>query len=82
MAEVTPSLERPLDNEKNITIYEAEPRRGSILNGSVEIEKKDVSSSDGDDGLKLAGTHAQDFDDKYMSSVRRKIVSRKVQERQ
>jgi hypothetical protein len=37
--------------------------------------EKDVASSDGDDALRLAGTHAHQFDEKYYLAVRRKIVS-------
>lgn len=41
---------------------------------SIAIEKDELSSQDGDDALKLAGAHAHQFDEKYYSRLRRKIV--------
>ena len=43
---------------------------------ATAIIKDDVKASDGDDALKLAGTHAHQFDEKYYLRLRRKIVSR------
>ncbi|KAK5120441.1 hypothetical protein LTR85_006380 [Meristemomyces frigidus] len=40
---------------------------------SLPDSKEDVSPADGDDGLKLAGTHGHHFDEKYYARLRRKI---------
>lgn len=53
-----------VDNEKEVAT-------GII---SLPDSQEDVSSSDGDDALKLAGTHAHNFDEKYYARLRRKIV--------
>lgn len=62
----------PVDDEKNPGYFEE--KNQPHANAST-IKDDDVSSADGDDALKLAGTHAEHFDDKYYLRVRRKIVS-------
>lgn len=62
---------KPINDEKNPEVHGAEP---SVSAG--QIVEEDVGSSDGDDALKLAGTHAHHFDEKYYLRLRRKIVSR------
>lgn len=62
MTQVPPSPMIALDDEKTPRLQE-------------EVIEEDVSSSDGDDALKLAGTHAHHFDEKYYTRLRRKIVS-------
>lgn len=44
---------------------------------TVDVDKDDVSQdlADGDDALKLAGSHAKQFDEKYYLRLRRKIAS-------
>lgn len=62
----------PIEDEKNPRLYGTEDVAGKT---ATEVIEEDVSSSDGDDALKLAGTHAHHFDEKYMLRLRRKIVS-------
>lgn len=67
MAQATPSpINLVNDEEKKPRHYE-------------EVVEDDVDSSDvvsdGDDALKLAGSHAHHFDEKYYLRLRRKIVS-------
>lgn len=66
MTQLSPSP----DDEKNSKLYEAE---AGITD--VPVVEDDVSSSGGDDALKLVGTCAHQFDDKYYRRLRRKIVS-------
>ena len=56
-------------NEKSLGVHE-------VSTGiDTPTTKDDASSvSDGDDALKLAGTHAHTFDKKYYARLRRKIV--------
>lgn len=63
----TTALNEP--NEKSLGVHE-------ITSGiDTPTTKDDASSlSDGDDALKLAGTHAHTFDEKYYARLRRKIV--------
>ncbi|KAF2108429.1 MFS general substrate transporter [Lophiotrema nucula] len=44
-----------------------------VISNNASIEKESVASSDGDDALKLAGTQAHHFDEKYYLRLRRKI---------
>ncbi|KAK5745896.1 hypothetical protein LTR17_001025 [Elasticomyces elasticus] len=55
-----------LDEEKNGV---------SKTTNTVTVDEKDTTSlsSDGDDGLKLVGTHVHHFDEKYMKRLRLKI---------
>ena len=68
MTQVPPSPMIFTDDEKNPRLFEAEAK------GSVVVEE-DVGSSDGDDALKLAGTHAHQFDEEFNRRLRWKIVS-------
>lgn len=43
--------------------------------GTTTTIEEEVASSDGDDALKLAGTHAHHFDEEYYKRLRWKIVS-------
>lgn len=73
MAAVPSSHVQPTDNEKLYdSPHEAITETGLIDTAAVE---KDNSSQDGDDALKLAGSHAQQFDEKYYLRLRRKIAS-------
>lgn len=60
------------DDEKNPGVYETEPNADVVATPIVE---KDVVASEGDDALRLAGTHAHHFDEQYYLRLRRKIVS-------
>lgn len=60
------------DDEKVPTVHGA--GKDEVEAGMTAIVDEDVSSSDGDDALKLAGTHAHHFDEKYYARLRRKIV--------
>lgn len=69
----------PFDEEKKPNHYESEAKTeaGIIALPAVEqgeIVEKDVSPSDGDDALRMVGTHAHQFDDKYYKRLTRKIV--------
>jgi ACS family allantoate permease-like MFS transporter len=74
MTQVPPSPILPIDEEKRPRIHDG---KADIETGvaSVVDDEKVLSSSDGDDALKLAGTHARHFDEKYNARLRRKIVS-------
>lgn len=63
----TAGLSEP--NEKSLGVHE-------VTTGIETPSTKDDASSvsDGDDALKLAGTHAHVFDEKYYTRLRRKIV--------
>jgi hypothetical protein len=60
----------PIEDEKNPNLYEAE-----AAISAMPVIEEDVGSVDGDDALKLAGTHAHQFDEKYYRRLRWKIVS-------
>ena len=45
-----------------------------VVSNNASIEKGSVASSDGDDALKLAGTQAHYFDEKYYLRLRHKVV--------
>lgn len=60
------------DVEKNPVPNEAKVGSADGYNATPDGEK-DTSSAD--DALKLAGTHANQFDDKYNARLLRKIVS-------
>lgn len=74
MAQVPPSPILPIEEEKTSKTHESKTDIETGVTSVVEDEK-DLSSSDGDDALKLAGTHARHFDEKYYARLRRKIVS-------
>lgn len=74
MTQVPPSPMILIDDEKNPRIYGDEAKINANKT-ATEVIEEDISSSDGDDALKLAGTHAHHFDEKYMLRLRRKIVS-------
>lgn len=61
----------PIDNEKNQGGLDNDEK--AVAGVVTEIDE-DVASSDGDDALRLAGTHAHQFDEKYYLRLRRKIV--------
>lgn len=69
MAHNPPSPMVSISDESKPQLYEAEAK---VI---IPIIDEDVVSSDGDDALKLAGTHAHSFDEKYYARVRRKVVS-------
>jgi hypothetical protein len=71
MTQVPPSPIIPIGDEKNPKLYEVE---AGIT--AVPVVEEDIGSSDGDDALRLAGTHAHQFDEEYYLRLRRKIVSR------
>ncbi|KAK5127272.1 hypothetical protein LTR08_004461 [Meristemomyces frigidus] len=58
-------------NEKNPGLFDAEEDKTD--NRTTTVVEEDSASSDGDDALKLAGTHAHHFDEKYYTRLRRKI---------
>ena len=66
MTQVPPSPMIAIDDEKS-------PTNAGVSGTSVN--EGDIASSDGDDALKLVGTHAHEFDEKYYLRLRRKIVS-------
>lgn len=70
MTQVLPSPMMPIEDEKNPNLYEAE-----AAISAMPVIEEDVGSVDGDDALKLAGTHAHQFDEKYYRRLRWKIVS-------
>ncbi len=70
MTQVPPSPIIAIDDEKISNPHEAETG-----GPAMSIIEKDDTSMDGDDALKLAGTHAHHFDEKYYVQLRRKIVS-------
>jgi hypothetical protein len=57
------------ENEKSLEVQEAST--GTV---SPATEKETSIVSDGDDALKIAGTDAQHFDEKYYARLKRKIV--------
>jgi len=65
-----------VDEEKTPRLFEDETESGTISTPVVKevIMIEVVDSSDGDDALKLAGTHAHQFDEQYYRRLRRKIV--------
>jgi hypothetical protein len=63
----------PIDIEKNTTPNEVEVVPVASTDAKVVVETE-VVSLDGDDALKLAGTHVYHFDDKYYARLRWKIV--------
>lgn len=80
MTQVPPSPIIAMDDEKHLNVYE--PKNESKNEAAADISsmpaeevEEDVKSSDGDDALKLVGTHAHHFDEKYYARLRRKIVS-------
>jgi hypothetical protein len=75
MAQISSSAITPTGDDKKEKGSEPEVdiNVGDVF-PAVDVEK-DVASADGDDALRLAGTHAHQFDEKYYLAVRRKIVS-------
>lgn len=72
MAEAAPA--QKLDNKEDKSQSPQEVIDTS-QDDTAAVEKDNGSSQDGDDALKLAGTHAHQFDEKYFQRLRRKIVS-------
>jgi MFS transporter, ACS family, allantoate permease len=70
MAQVPASDAVPMDDEKKSAAFGAEAEASVTV-----LPAENVASSDGDDALKLVGTHAHQFDEKYYLRLRRKIVS-------
>jgi hypothetical protein len=72
MTQVPPSPLIPFDDEKNPRGYgaDAETNISPIASG-----EESEGSTDGDDALKLVGTHAHHFDAAYNRRLLRKIVS-------
>jgi ACS family allantoate permease-like MFS transporter len=73
MTQVPPSPMISIDDENNPKLYEAQASITAVT--AMPVVEEDVGSLDGDDALKLAGTHAHQFDEKYYLRLRRKIVS-------
>ncbi len=64
--------EKSVKDEKTPKYYAGEAvRSGSIATGIIDHE---VAASDGDDALRLVGTHAHQFDEQYYKKLARKIV--------
>ena len=64
----------PIEDEKKVARVDG----ADVLAGttsSIIIDEEAVSSTDGDDALMLAGTHAHHFEDAYYRRLRLKIVS-------
>ena len=75
MSHLGPSTVVSVQNEKSTGLYESEAKEAGADATPVGLEEV-VASTDGDDALKLAGTHAHRFDEQYYRRLRRKIVSR------
>lgn len=73
MTQVPSSTITPTNDDKNAKGYE--PEVDISAGDTLPAVEKDVASEDGDDALRLAGTHAHQFDEKYYLALRRKIVS-------
>lgn len=73
MADIAPA--QRLDNNEDKSHSPQEAIIETSQDDTATVEKDDGSSQDGDDALKLAGTHAHQFDEKYFQRLRRKIVS-------
>ena len=66
----------PIDVEKAPVPNENEVVKSTFDQTAVSVhDKQEVSSTEGDDALKLAGTHRHNFDEKYFNRLRWKIVS-------
>lgn len=63
-----------VDDEKTPRLFETEAKTTTDI-VDLPTGEEDSVSSDGDDALKLAGTHAHRFDEQYYARIRRKIVS-------
>ena len=59
--------------DEKASSFDAPKSESTII--ATSIVEDNVKASDGDDALKLAGTHAHQFDEKYYLRLRRKIVS-------
>jgi ACS family allantoate permease-like MFS transporter len=70
----SPALD-PVEDEKKTTLYRAQT---DVADGTVSVIDEEVSGSDGDDALKLAGSHAHHFDEAYYKRLRWKIVSQEL----
>lgn len=82
MASFVPAAIETLDEKKLAVDGVSQEQKGTfeVETGTVTVLDDDAASSQleteaGDDALKLAGTHAHHFDDKYYRRLRRKIVS-------
>jgi MFS transporter, ACS family, allantoate permease len=70
-----------MDDEKTAA-SDMETKARALATPTVEeVSSQDGISLDGDDALKLAGTNAHHFDEKYYLRLRRKIVSLRRDER-
>lgn len=65
----------PIDVEKAGMPNETEVKPTFDANAIPVDNKEEVSSTEGDDALKLAGTHHHDFDEKYFTRLPWRIVS-------
>lgn len=63
-----------VEEKKTSGLETPEPELKAGMTTTIIVDD-DTSSSDGDDALKLAGSHAHQFDEKYYSRLTRKIVS-------
>lgn len=76
MTQVSLSPMIGIDDEKSLRLreakIEAQAKVGVI---TMPVAEEEVGSSDDDDALKLAGSHAHNFDEDYYLRLRRKIVS-------
>ena len=72
MEHAAPSAVTPVEDEKNTIRSITESKNGADVT-TASVSKEDLSSTDGDDALKLAGAHAHHFDEKYFLRLRRKI---------
>lgn len=75
MTQVPPSPMILVEDEKNPKNCEAKEEAGVSISDVSGGHNENAGSSDGDDALKLAGTQARHFDEKYYLRLRRKIVS-------
>lgn len=73
MTQVTPSPKTSIGDEKDVKFAGAEA--GAVTDVTTGTVEEEVEAFDGDDALKLVGTHAHQFDEKYYARLRRKIVS-------
>lgn len=73
----TPTPVLPIDDEKVPKLHDHDLKAEPAITEDDRRDstsKEDVSSLEGDDALKLVGTHAHRFDEKYYRRLRLKIV--------
>jgi len=73
MTQVPPSPMIAFDDDEK-THYRGDGDAEGGKTAIPVVEEDSSSSGDGDDALKLAGTHAHHFDEKYYARLRWKIV--------